>query len=130
MASLEESLVDILTGHAGLSALISDRVEPAPLAQGSSLPAITYTRVSTMAVHAHSGNVGLKRTRMQFDVWASSAASASAVVAQLEDALQHYRGTVAGVRIGAARTGMDLQRYSPETDDYRRIVDFYIWSDI
>lgn len=130
MASLEESVVDILTGHGGLAALVSDRVGPAPLAQGSSLPAISYLRVSTLTVHAHSGNVGLLRTRLQFDVWAASAASASAVVAQLRDALEHYRGTVAGVRIDAALSLMDLQRYSPETGSYRRIVDFYIWSDV
>lgn len=130
MASLEESIVDILTGHAGLTSLVSDRVGPPPLPQGSSLPAISFFRVSTLAVHAHSGNVGLKRSRMQFDVWGDSVSSVSAVVAQLEDALEHYRGTVAGVRIDAALSIMDLQRYSPETESYRRIVDFYIWSDI
>lgn len=130
MVSLEESVVDILTAHAGLTALVSDRVGPAPKPQGSALPAISYLRVSTVATHAHSGGVGLKRTRMQFDVWATSALSASAVVAQLEAALEHYRGTVAGVRIDAALSVMDLERYSPETGSYRRIVDFYIWSDI
>lgn len=130
MASLEESLVDILTGHAGLTSLVGDRVGPPPLAQESALPAITFFRVSTLAVHAHSGNVGLKRSRMQFDCWGDSAGSVSAVVGQLESALDHYRGTVAGVRIDAALSIMDLHRYSPETGSYRRIVDFYIWSDI
>lgn len=130
MASLEESLVDILTGHAGLTSLVSDRVGPSPKPQGSALPAISYFRVSTVAVHAHSGNVGLKRSRFQFDVWGDSVSSVSAVVAQLEDALEHYRGTVAGVRIDAALSIMDLQRYSPDTGSYRRIVDFYIWSDV
>lgn len=130
MASLEESVVDILTGHAGLAALVSDRIGPAPKPQGSALPAISYSRVSTVAVHTHSGGVGLKRSRLQFDVWAASAASASAVVGQLEAALEHYRGSVAGVRIDAALSVMDLERYSPETGSYRRIVDFYVWSDI
>lgn len=129
MASLEESLVDILTGDATLAALVSDRVQPAPWRFGT-LPAIAFLRVSTMRVHAHSGSVGLVRTWMQFDVWAETAASAQAVAQALHGALEHYRGTVAGVRIDAALSLNDRAIPAPETNDQRRIVEYYIWSNI
>ncbi len=128
MASLEESLVDILTGDGTLAALIGTRVEPAPRRRGT-LPAIGYLRVSTMRVHAHSGAVGLVRTWMQFDVWAETAASAQAVTQALHGALEHYRGTVAGVRIDAALSLNDRAIPAPETNDQRRIVEYYVWSD-
>ena len=128
MASLEESIVTILTGNVALAALVGTRVEPAPKAQGSALPAISYTRVSTVAVHAHSGAVGLRRAWVQFDVWASSALSAQAVTQALHTALEHYRGTVGGVRIDAALSLNDRAVYNPETNSYRRIVEYYIWS--
>ncbi len=129
MASLEESLVDILTGNVPLAALVGTRVEPAPRNQGGALPSISYLRVSTMAVHAHGGNPGLKRTWMQFDVWAETAASAQAVAQALHGALEHYRGTVAGVRIDAALSLNDRAIPAPETNDQLRIVEYYVWSD-
>jgi len=129
VASLEESLVDILTGDATLAGLVGDRIEPAPYRRGT-LPGIGYLRVSTMRVHAHSGAVGLIRTWMQFDVWAATAASAQAVAQALHGALEHYRGTVAGVRIDAALSLNDRAIPAPETNDQRRIVEYYIWSDI
>lgn len=129
MASLEESLVDILTGDGTLAALVGDRVEPAPRSQGSALPAIAYLRVSTMTVHAHSENPGLKRTWMQFDVWGETAASAQAVAQALQGALEHYRGTVAGVRIDAALSLNDRAVNMPATGEQRRIVEYYVWSD-
>ena len=130
MASLEESVVDILTGNAPLAALVGTRVEPAPRNQGGALPSIAYLRVSTTTVHSHSGSPGLKRTWLQFDVWGATALSAQAVAQALHGALEHYRGSVAGVRIDAALSLNDRLIPAPETGTYRRIVEYYIWSDV
>ena len=129
MASLEESIVDILTGDATLASLVGDRIEPAPRRRGT-LPAIAYLRVSTMRLHAHSGDVGLMRTWMQFDVWGETATSVLDVVQSLHGALEHYRGTVAGVRIDAALSLNDRSIPAPETNDQRRIVEYYLWSNL
>lgn len=128
MASLEESAYSILTGHAGLSALVGTRVEPAPRSQAGALPSISYSRVSTLPVHTHSGAVGLRRARLQFDVWGATALSAQAVAQELVTALDHYRGTVGGVRIDAALQANDLMENDAEDATFRRILDFQIWS--
>ncbi len=130
MASLEESVVDILTGNVPLAALVGTRVEPAPRNQGGALPSISYLRVSTMVVHAHGGNPGLRRTWMQFDVWGDTALSAQAVPQALHTALEHYRGSVAGVRIDGPLSLNDRAIYEPAVGSYRRIVEYYIWSDV
>lgn len=130
MASLEESLVDILTGDAGLSALVGNRVQPAPLPQASALPALTYQRISHRPVHTHSGAVGLRQVRIQFDIWASTALSAQGVGQALHAALDHYRGTVAGVRIDAALSDNEMMDTDAESTYYRRMVDYLIWSDL
>jgi len=130
MASLEESLIDILTGDVTLAALVGTRVEPSPLSQASTLPAISYQRISTAPVHTFDGAVGLWQVRMQFDVWGSTALGAQAVVQALHGALDHYRGTVAGVRIDGALSGNDQMDNDAESGHYRRILDYMIWSNI
>ena len=46
MSGIEEAIYGALTAHAGLSALVDDRVYPMVLPQDATRPAVTYMRVS------------------------------------------------------------------------------------
>lgn len=128
MASLEESLVAILSGHAGLTALISDRISPSPLPEGSTLPAITYQLISRVAQHTQDEEPGLFASRMQVDVWGATALSALETAQQVYDALERYKGTVNGVRIDAMLSDDERALVEPVTQSHRRVIDFMIWS--
>ena len=87
--SLESALYTTLTGNAGLAALVSTRVKPDVLPQGTVLPAVVYQRVSTprSQVLGASQAVAVSRPRVQFSCWGSTFDEALAVCSALRTAL-------------------------------------------
>lgn len=128
MAEIGEVIVDKLTGHAGLSALIGTRVYPAQLPQRPTLPAVTFFRVSTQHVQ-HRGNGGysaLRRPRYQFDCWAETIKQARQVAEALHDCFATFP-QASSPRVEVALAANDFEDYEPEPARWRVIVDAFIW---
>lgn len=128
MAEIHEVIYTQLTTHAGLAALIGSRVHPGQLPQRSTLPALTYRRVTTLRVATRDGDgkAKLARPRFQFDCWAATYATAREVATQLIDALTALPQD-SDPRVDVALASNDFDDYEPDPERYRVILDAFVW---
>jgi hypothetical protein len=84
---MEAALIAKLLATAGITALVSTRINWSRRPQGAALPAIVLHRIDgTPDVH-HAGASGLVVSRVQVDCWAASYGSAKAVARAVETAI-------------------------------------------
>lgn len=124
---IDEGLRLFLIGQPGVAAEVGERVYPAPLPQGATLPAVTYMDVSDVDSYSNDGPDCLSRLRYQVDHWAATREAARRVERATRTALSGYRGQWPGGRkIGGVfrRNGWTL--YEPETQLWRAISDYRI----
>lgn len=101
---------------------VSDRITPfGKRLQGETLPAITYAVVSGPTSHYSHGGVSDHALSVQFDCWSTDGDEATAVAAELQTALDGYRGTWGGFRIGSVFLTTVLDAYEAKTGLYRRL---------
>lgn len=87
-----------LLGHAGLSALVADRVyvkemPPSTSATPNTMPLITFRLLDEPLMTTHD-NRELYSARIRVDAWGGSAKSAHAVADQVHASLRGYRGAM------------------------------------
>ena len=123
--AIEATLYTRLTTHAGLSALVVDRVFPNHLPQDVTYPAISYRRVTSSRPSNFGADAGIVRARFQIDVWASSYDSASAVREQVRLALQRWSNT-AGTVVQDTFFIDDQELYEDDIDVHHFPLDFEI----
>lgn len=105
MSAVGKALYGRMSAHAGLAALVVDRIYPKERPQGSAVPAVTYHQITGPRVSAMGSDPGIVQALYQVSCWASEASTRSAyenaqnVVTQVRAALQRFRGTVNGVEI-------------------------------
>ena len=108
--------------------LVEQRIYPAPLPQGATLPALTYFRVPGEVEYSHGGSSNLVYPRYQVDVWASTPASRAAVAAEVVAVLSGVKGAFGDKTAQASfanDAGSDL--YEADTQRYRRLLEFEIF---
>lgn len=120
MASIGIELRSWLLANSDVAALTT-RISPAPLPQSAVLPAITYQRVDGKPLVSHGGNSGISRPRFQLDCWAADYAGADALAIAVSAALSARQWT------NQSFVDADRDMPDPETGNYRRIVDVFIW---
>ena len=126
--SIKETLYTHLTGHAGLSALISTRLYPRHLPQNPVYPAVTYERISTPRIKVMGGVSGIAYPRFTFTAWSDDVDECDAVAEQLRAALDAYWGTVDGTEIKYSSTEDESDaEYDEDVGAYASEVDFIIW---
>jgi hypothetical protein len=91
-------LIAKLLATAGVTALVSTRVNWSRRPQGAALPAIVLHRVSGLPDVHHGGASGLVVSRVQVDCWAASYGSAKAVARAVETAITAQTFTQGAVR--------------------------------
>jgi len=127
---IEEALYAYLTNYAELTALVGDRIYPVILPQNTTLPAVTFQRISGIREYSQSGPSGLAHPRFQFSCWAEKYEEAKAVAEQIRLALEGYKGMMGGsdgVRVDAIYVEDDHDIYDPETKEYHVALDAIIW---
>ncbi len=127
MGTIDSALYSRLSGHAGLSTLVSNRIYPPPVPQNPTYPLCTYQEIDRYPIHVFQGTAGVKHIRYQIDSWGATLASAKAVAAQVEAALDCYSGTSDGIVI--KNSFLEAQRPSPYDDAegvHRVIQDFVL----
>lgn len=130
--TIETALYALLTGDGTLTSLVSARIFPVLVPQGTTMPAVTYAQVSGGRVHATDGPAGLVNSRWQFNCWGVSNASARAVSDALRQAIDGYSGTTGGVTIQAIQTEMEVNiEANPaginRARRYGKALDFNVW---
>lgn len=134
MITIEEGLVYHLKNTAAITALVGQRVYPLRIAQGSAMPCIVVSRVSTQRILTHdtTGASGTAHPRFQFDAWASTYAAAKAITDALRGVLNGYAGamgdpTGSPVTVQGAYVDAEEPEYSEDIGLYRSRSDYIIW---
>ena len=126
--SIDSEIYDRLTGFAGLSALISNRVGPLELRQDETLPAVAYWRVSSIRETAMGSDPGIVRARYQFDVYDTGSGarlSAINIGEQIRLALQRWR-TTTGTIVQDTFFMNDSWGYNETREDQILMLDFEV----
>jgi len=125
---IEEALFLHLKSY--MTDLVGTRIYPLALPQGSTLPAVTYQKVSQVR-NRTLGNSGLKiaRARFQISCWAASYADVKEMAERVKSVLQDYNGLMGGnggVWVLDANIIGERDIYEPEVDVYHLPIDVMI----
>ena len=126
MATVEESLYTYLTSVSGITSLVGTRIYPFRIAQGSTMPCLTYQRISTPRIITHdvSGKTGtLASPRFQFDAWGVTYAQVKSITEALRDALNGKSST--GFQVALIED--ESPEYAPDEELWRSRSDYRIW---
>jgi len=123
---LDDLRTDLLA-DADLAAIIGTRTAPAPLGQGATLPAMTFSVISRAREYEHEGYADLQRIRVQFDCWSTTNDDGESGVYQAQTLADALIAAIEGLTAWKATIDSDIPEYEPETRYHRRIVDALLW---
>lgn len=126
---MEAALIAKLLATAGVTALVSTRINWSRRPQGAALPAIVLQRISgTPDVH-HAGASGLVVSRVQVDCWAASYGSAKAVARAVETAITAQTFTQGATRFDVILIDSERDDSTDETTPlFRTSLDLMVHS--
>jgi len=117
MANLHAAIRGILTADADVVALVDDRIRPGELDPTDTLPACLVLIQEDAAQDDLLGSGGWGQAVVRVECLDTDQPRAEQLAAAVREALDDYRGTVAGVTITPATyTGMERET-EPATDD-------------
>ena len=118
--SFSTDLYTRLSSHAGLSALVGDRIYPLRLPQNPTLPAVVYQRISGQRLQNLDRNTdGPQRIRVQLTAWAEDVDTANSVAEQVRLAMEASTGW-------RALHALDVEQYEPDTGLYSVVADYQV----
>lgn len=118
MAMQEEYIQTYLEGHAGLIALVGNRIYVARAPDKPTFPYVVYQKVGGPRSVSHSGNSKLATPRVQFSCWGNNYWQAKEVAEQIVIAFNGQKGNY-----GSAIVANELDDPTPEINLHRVIVD-------
>lgn len=126
--TIEAAMRAHLIADPGVSGLVGQRIYPIAMPQGTTLPAITYQRVSTVRIGSKQGPTGMAQPRLQINCWSKSYGDAKALADAVRVALDGYRGLMGGaVDVWETVVGTDVDLYEEDLGIYHVAVDVTIW---
>jgi hypothetical protein len=128
---IEQAIRSALINNAAVTALIGTRVYPMFLAQGYTLPAISYQRITGNRPREAADKTGRVNARFQIDCWAESYSGAHDLSGKVITCLDNHRGTLgtgtaAMDDVGTIETIAERDDYSTDVEIYRVILEFLI----
>jgi hypothetical protein len=126
---MEAALIAKLLATAGITALVSTRINWSRRPQGAALPAIVLHRIDgTPDVH-HAGASGLVVSRVQVDCWGASYGSAKAVARAVETAITAQTFTQGATRFDVILIDSERDDSTDETTPlFRTSLDLIVHS--
>lgn len=108
------------------------RIYPQRLPQLPTYPAIRYTLLGRTRVQSMQQANNLVQRRVQFDLYAETAAECDNLFAALNVALERFKGTVDGVKIQDIMPdeGSGIENMEQEGELYRVTQDFIVWFEV
>lgn len=130
---LEAAFIALMLADAPIGAIVGTRIYPQSRPQGSTLPAITSTRISGGPLYADEGEIGLEFARIQVDCWALTYGTAKL----LADAVTRHLSGFQGLHSGKVfqDISLDLERDLREGGGdaaqypFRTGLDFMVWAE-
>ncbi len=127
MAGIEDGIADYMENHAGISALVGNRIYPMVLPDEATYPAIVYQKISGLMVASHSGNSGLGNPRFQISCWGETYPVAKALSRQVKLAFHGYKGAMGDITCQAAFVDAELDDMDQQTKLFRVMIDVLLW---
>lgn len=127
---MEADLIARLLATAGVTALVSTRINWSRRPQGSALPAIVLHRIDGAPDVHHGGASGLVVSRVQADCWGVSYGSAKAVARAIETAITAQTFTQGATRFDLILIDSERDDTSDQSDTplFRTSLDLMIQS--
>ena len=113
--SVETELVTLLQ-DAGLT------VYPLSIPEGGAFPCVVYQRISTPQIRSHEA-VEMEHPRIQLACWGKTFAQAVVTAETVKTALDLNQ---IDFKLAVQEGELDLKE--PESNLYRRVLDFFIWT--
>lgn len=126
--TLEEALKAQLVNHGPLNALIAGRVYPLVLSENAVLPAVTYTRISLVAINHRGGVSTLGKVRFQIDGWSTKYSEATTLRAHLKAALLPWQ-RADDPRVDAVFLDDDRDLREAPSNRFRASLDFRLMAE-
>lgn len=125
---MEEALLALIRGDAGVQSLLSDRINWVRRPQAdSTFPACTLTRVDGLRNYDTKAPAGLVETRIQVDVWGTSYGSAKLATRAILSVVNGYKGGIfQGIFIDG-ETDMPDETNDANVRLFRVRVDLQAW---
>lgn len=118
-------LFEILSNDAGVTALVSTNIYPAPAKQGVAPPFIAYAIIGNRPHDTKDGVSDLDEFLIQVDCWDDNARGAATLAAATRTALDRYTpGTVASITLDGLRYEDYGTDYDTDNDLNRARVDY------
>ena len=130
---MEEALIDLLKGHAALTAIIGTspaRIYWMRAPQNTVRPYVVMQVISSIPDVAHSGPTGIIASRVQIDIYGDTYGAAKAVARAITGRLSGFRGLRLSITFdGIFKAGeRDDFEDSASTDKlFRTSMDFFVW---
>lgn len=124
--SIDSAIYTRLSGFAGLAALVSTRIYPAPIPQSPTYPLVTYMQVSGVRGYVYGNQDGFVQGRWQVDSWSTTSTGARALAEQVRLALSNYKGTSDSVVIDLITIENELKDYDDDASLHRVIQDYFV----
>lgn len=131
---IEAEIIQLLAEDAPVVAIASTRVYPLALPQNTTLPAITYQRISGIHEHTLSEPSTLTRPRFQFVAHASTFLQARQLANAIKTAFNGRRAARLSTTIQAITVENEFDHYNPAQPDmaasYSSYLDLVFWHTI
>lgn len=128
---IEAELVQLLAEDAPVAALVATRVYPLVLPQGTTLPAVTYQRISGIHEKSLEGPSELTRPRFQLVAHASTFLTARLTANAIKRALDGRRAARTTTSIQSIAVENEFDHYNPAQADmaatWSSYIDLVIW---
>jgi hypothetical protein len=132
-ADLEAELRAFLIADPGVSALVGQRVYPAPAPQNATMPFITFQRISVSREYTLAGPAGLAGVLMQIDGWADAPeydgnyAVTKEIATAVRLCLEGYAGLFTSIYVQEITVDNERDIFEPQDKTRRASLDFRIW---
>lgn len=123
--SIETALYTQLSSHAGLSALVDNRIYPVLAPQNVALPFVAYFKVSNQREYTHQGYAGLSKVRMQISCYGDDYSDVKAVAIQVTAAMEVWPAAVTAVQAVFQDNETDI--FEDGVMLYHIALDFFVW---
>lgn len=123
----EKALYAKLIADSAVTSLIDSRLYPLYPQEEPTYPFAVYTRANTEPLYSLDGRERPFRIDIQVDVWANDYASLKAITQAIEESLDQYRGTIAGITVQLIEAGDKTDEQDQENLKYtgRQVFSLY-----
>ncbi|MCG8670209.1 MAG: DUF3168 domain-containing protein [Pseudomonadales bacterium] len=126
---VEQEIYTRLSAYTDLTDLVNTRIYPSQLPQNTTLPAITYRRVSSSRFSAMGADSGVVKGRFQFDIWGNGVASYKSCVdirTELQAALQRWSTSGGSTDVFDIFLLNEIDLYETVTETTHLVIDYEI----